>query len=39
MFQDVLNGLLYFPETLALESRVVKGGKGSEIESKVYKNR
>ena len=38
MFQDVLNGLLNFPEALASESRVIKGGKGSEIESKVYKN-
>jgi hypothetical protein len=39
MFQDALNVMLYFLETLCSESRVVKGEKGSEIESMVYKNR
>jgi len=39
MLQDALNCLLYFPEILASESRVVKGGKGKEIESEAYKNR
>jgi hypothetical protein len=39
MFQDSLNGLLYFTETHASESHAVKGGKQSEIESKVYENR
>jgi hypothetical protein len=39
MFQGALNGLLCFPETVASESRIVKGGRGEEIEPKVYKNR